>query len=55
MAEGRGAEQSKKKALQDTAVALETLVSRLMGEAMDREADDSLAALIAFMVPALEK
>jgi len=54
MAEGRGAEQSEK-SLQDKAVALEMLVSRLMGEAMDREADGLVAAWIAFMVPDLEK
>ena len=39
----------------EKSVALDTFVSRLMGEAMDRVADDSLAAWIAFMVPDLEK
>jgi len=36
--------QESEKSLEDKAVALETLVAGLMGEAMDREADDPLAA-----------
>jgi len=47
--------QESEKSLEDKAVALETLVSRLMGEAMDRGADGLVAAWIAFMVPDLEK